>query len=47
MTYAFIVFYRFLMMTHEQAGKAKEFWEEFGEGSWPEDLKIIGDYKYT
>ena len=35
------------MMTPEQAGEAKEFWEEFGRGSWPEHLKIIGDYKYA
>ena len=47
MTYAFVVFYRFQMMTPEQAGKAKEFWEEFGRGNWPEHLKIVGDYKYA
>ncbi|MFW9807834.1 MAG: hypothetical protein ACFFE6_00510 [Candidatus Thorarchaeota archaeon] len=47
MTYAFIVYYRFQLMTPEQAGKAKEFWEEFGKGSWPEHLKIVGDYKYA
>jgi hypothetical protein len=47
MTYAFLVFYRFQMMTPEQAGKAKEFWEEFSKGSWPEQLQIIGDYKHA
>ncbi|MFW9965118.1 MAG: hypothetical protein ACFFCX_16220 [Candidatus Sifarchaeia archaeon] len=47
MTYAFIVFYRFQMMTPEQAGKAKEFWQKFSKEDWPEHLKIIGDYKYA
>ena len=47
MTYGFIVFYRFQLMTPEQAGKAKEFWDEFGKGSWPEHLKLIGDYKHA
>ncbi len=47
MSYGFIVFYRFQLMTPEQAGKAKEFWDEFGKGSWPEHLKLIGDYKHA
>jgi hypothetical protein len=47
MTYGFIVFYRFQLLTPEQAGKAKEFWDEFGKGRWPEQLKLIGDYKHA
>lgn len=47
MTYAFIVFYRFHVMTPEEVGKAREFWSEFSTKSWPENLKIIGDYKHA
>ena len=47
MTYGFIVFYRFQLMTPEQGSKAKEFWDEFGKGSWPQQLKLLGDYKHA
>lgn len=47
MTYAFVVFYRYHLMTPEEAGKAREFWSEFAKGSWPEQLPIVGDYKYA
>lgn len=47
MTYSFVVFYRFMKMTPEEAGKAKEFWSEFSNKNWPEELVIIGDYRYA
>lgn len=47
MTYAFLVFYRHHLMTPEEAGKAREFWSEFTRESWPEQLQLIGDYKYA
>ncbi|MHA1908650.1 MAG: hypothetical protein ACW98Y_15215 [Candidatus Thorarchaeota archaeon] len=47
MTFAFVVYYRFMKMTPEEAGKAKEFWSEFSRNDWPEELRIIGDYRYA
>lgn len=47
MTYAFVVFYRFQLMTPDDVEKAREFWAEFMKGSWPEQLTLVGDYKYA
>jgi hypothetical protein len=47
MTYAFIVFYRFMKMTPEDADKAKQFWSEFAGKDWPKEITIIGDYRYA
>ena len=47
MTFAFIIYYRFMKMTSEEAQKAKEFWAEFSTKNWPEELKIVGDYRYA
>ncbi len=47
MTFAFIVYYRFVKMDAEKASKAKEFWREFVKNNWPEELTIVGDYRYA
>ncbi|MHA2240802.1 MAG: hypothetical protein ACXACE_04280 [Candidatus Thorarchaeota archaeon] len=47
MTYAFVVFYRFMSMTPEEAGKARDFWAEFSTKEWPTELKIVGDYRFA
>ena len=47
MTFSFVVFYRFLRMTAEQADQAKEFWQEFSQKDWPEELHIVGDYRFA
>ncbi|MHA1636636.1 MAG: hypothetical protein ACTSUB_01360 [Candidatus Thorarchaeota archaeon] len=47
MTYAFIIYYRFMKMTPEEAQKAKQFWAEFSTKNWPDELIIVGDYRYA
>ncbi len=47
MTYGFVVFYRFRPMTKEEAEKSKKFWRQFRTESWPDELKIVGDYRYA
>ncbi|MGY5875524.1 MAG: hypothetical protein RTU30_07245 [Candidatus Thorarchaeota archaeon] len=47
MTYAFVVFYRFRMMSAEEADKARNFWKEYLSEHWPKELTILGDYKHA
>ncbi|MBD3160425.1 MAG: hypothetical protein GF309_16715 [Candidatus Lokiarchaeota archaeon] len=47
MTYAFVVFYRFKLLSPEESKKAREFWLQFTEEEWPEDIEIVGDFSYA
>jgi hypothetical protein len=46
-SYAFVVFYRFKVMSSEEAKKAKEFWINFSKNEWPEDITLVGDYRHA
>ncbi len=47
MTYGFVIYYRFKLLTPEEAEKAREFWAEFRNESWPKDLEIVGNYTHA
>ena len=46
-SYAFVVFYQFKVMSSEEAKKAKEFWAKLTQQDWPEDIIIVGDYRHA
>ena len=47
MTFAFVVFYRFKLMTSDEVEKARGFWREYIEKNWPKELTILGDYRHA
>ena len=47
MTYGFVIFYRFKLMTKEEAKKAKTFWKDIPKDNWPKNLRVVGDYSYA
>ena len=34
-------------MTSEEAKQAKEFWIKLTQEEWPEDIRIVGDYRHA
>ena len=34
-------------MTSDEADKARDFWREYIETSWPKELNILGDYRHA
>lgn len=47
MTYAFCVFYRFRLLSPDEKSKSKEFWREFSNNEWPDELIVVGDYAFA